>query len=120
MAVLANPSKQGARFSPDILEAIAELVGDLPRSSRVLDPFAGVGGVHALGFDSVGVELETEWATQHPRTIVANALALPFAPGTFDAVITSPAYGNRLADRDMRPSCAGTYAKWLGREASAG
>ncbi|HEY5170692.1 MAG TPA: hypothetical protein VIK54_03085, partial [Acidimicrobiia bacterium] len=87
---------------------------------RVLDPFAGVGGVHALGFDSVGVELEPEWATQHPRTLVANALALPFAPGTFDAVITSPAYGNRLADRDMRPSCAGTYAKWLGREASAG
>ena len=34
----------------------------------------------------------------HPGTIVADALALPFPDGAFDAIVTSPTYGNRYAD----------------------
>jgi hypothetical protein len=71
---------------------------------RVLDPFAGTGRIHRLrenlfgGWETVGVELEPKWAAMHPATINGNALALPFGDATFDAVVTSPAYGNRMAD----------------------
>jgi tRNA G10 N-methylase Trm11 len=89
----------------------------------VLDPFAGVGGVHALHprFETVGVEIEPEWASAHERTIVGNALDLPFAAHTFDAVVTSPTYGNRMADhheaRDGSKRI--TYRHRLGRPLSA-
>jgi SAM-dependent methyltransferase len=89
---------------------------------RVLDPFAGTGkGVQYLrdgGVAAVGVELEPEWAQLSPHVVQGSALALPFKDGAFDAVFTSPTYGNRMADRDLRPSVAGTYAKSLGRLAS--
>jgi hypothetical protein len=44
------------------------------------------------------VEIEPEWADMHPNTIVGNALALDFPDASFDALVTSPTYGNRLAD----------------------
>jgi tRNA G10 N-methylase Trm11 len=65
---------------------------------RVLDPFAGTGRVHLLGAQSWGIEIEPEWASMHPRTIVGDALLLPFVEDSFDAVVTSCTYGNRLAD----------------------
>jgi len=85
----------------------------------VLDPFAGTGRIHELGpaWDTVGVEIEPEWAHLHPRTIVGNALALEFADATFDAICTSPTYGNRLADHhEARDgSVRRTYRHDLGR-----
>jgi tRNA G10 N-methylase Trm11 len=50
----------------------------------VLDPFAGIGGVHYLdqfGFPTVGVEIERDWCN-HARTVQADATALPFADST--------------------------------------
>jgi len=70
--------------------------------NRVLDPFAGTGRVHWLHdnfhFDTVGIEIEPEWAEMHPRTVVGDATVLPFATGSFHAICTSPTYGNRMAD----------------------
>lgn len=91
------------------------------RTGRVLDPFAGTGLVHQvceqIGLDSVGIELEPEWASMHPRTVQGNALALPFPDASFDAIVTSPCYGNRMADhhnaRDR--SARNTYRHVLGR-----
>jgi SAM-dependent methyltransferase len=69
---------------------------------RVLDPFAGVGGVHKLAspyIHTVGVELMPKWAVAHRDTIVGDATQLPADwAATFDAVVTSPCYGNRMAD----------------------
>lgn len=72
---------------------------------QVLDPFAGVGRVHRLArpnrIRTVGVEIEPEWAACHPDTICADALEWLPRPGNygrFDIVVTSPTYGNRLAD----------------------
>lgn len=86
-----------------------------------LDPFAGTGKVHLLerkGLRTVGIEIEPEWAEIHPQTVVGNALHLPFPDSTFDAVVTSPCYGNRMADsHDAKDdSKRNTYTHVLGRK----
>lgn len=96
-----------AKFSEPILRQIRRLVLDeqerLGRPVRLLDPFAGVGGIHELAEQgkvwTLGVELEPEWAAAHARTEVGDATALPASwSEAFDVVATSPCYGNRLAD----------------------
>jgi len=110
--------KHPAPFSPAILEAIAESLEGLPSSARVLDPFAGAGGVHDLPFETAGVEIEAEWTAMRAGTIVGDAQYLPFADETFDAIATSPAYGNRLADHHNASdsSYRRTYKQALGRD----
>jgi hypothetical protein len=89
-----------ATWSQPVLEVVA---GCLPGGATVLDPFAGTGGLADIAhIRPVCVELEPEWATQ----IVGNALALPFASGSFLYVATSPCFGNRMADHhDNRDAC---------------
>jgi hypothetical protein len=114
--VPAVPSvKHPAVFSDELMPVLAHALVD---SERVLDPFAGTGRIHELGYDSWGVEIEPEWAEMHPRTIVADALTLPFADGTFDAVCTSPTYANRFADHhDAKDgSVRHSYTHDLGRK----
>lgn len=82
-------------------------------NARPLDPFAGVGTkLYALFPRAVGVEIEPEWASADRRTIVADATRLPFRPGSFDLAISSPAYGNRMADhhnaQEQCRRCGGT------------
>jgi DNA modification methylase len=117
-----------ARFSDSILvEALRLLHEHEIMGGRVLDPFAGTGkGVEFLnrwGFTAQGIDLEPAqaWGGGKVKNVyVGDALATGFANKVFDLIFTSPCYGNRFADRDMRPSCAGTYMKGLGREAKVG
>lgn len=110
-----------AKFSPTILSALSELLAEeTERQGRrltVLDPFAGTGRVHSLEAETWGVEIEPEWATLHPRTIVGNALALPFVSDSFDVIATSPTYGNRMADHHNAKDSSrrNTYRHTLGR-----
>lgn len=104
-----------ARFSRKILDAIEDIIGrewehlgaeHAPVPIRIIDPFAGAGLIHRLAdhpvmghrYETVGVEIEPEWATAGPRTIIGDALNLPFDTGHFHAGVTSPCYGNRMAD----------------------
>lgn len=114
-----------ARFNPNVLRAAVEVLrAERDRHSgrrlRVLDPFAGTGRVHWLGdvlcpdavAETVGVEIEPEGHNMDARTIVGDATALPDTwAETFDAVVTSPCYGNRMADKhnakDACKTCAG-------------
>jgi tRNA G10 N-methylase Trm11 len=93
------------------------MLADREFSGRILDPFAGTGKVHALPYPTVGVELEPEWATMHPDTIMASALDMPFSNNHFDAVVTSPCYGNRMADHHEAKDTSrrNTYRHALGR-----
>lgn len=125
MTHTAAPANHPARYTPAILQHLqAELHTEAlthTRPLQVLDPFAGVGTIHQLAtpdhIHTVGIELEPEWAHAHPRTIVGDATRLPFPARTFDAVATSPAYGNRMADQyDGRDgSRRSTYRLSLGR-----
>jgi tRNA G10 N-methylase Trm11 len=81
----------------------------------VLDPFAGTGRIASIpGIRAVAIEIEQEWATQ----VVGNALQLPFAAETFDAVFTSCTYGNHMADHHNARdgSKRNTYRHTLGHE----
>lgn len=92
--------KHPAQFTPALLPVMAS---QLAGARRILDPFAGLGNVFKLaawlpGAEIYGVEIEPEWAACDPRVTQGNALHLPYPAGYFDAVCTSPTYGNRLAD----------------------
>ncbi len=119
---LYNGYAHPAVFNGQVLLAIVPLLDDTHK--RVLDPFAGIGGVHALQgmvdwkMETIGVEIEPEWANFHPQTYVGNALKLNYGFSMFDAVITSPCYGNRLADKHVAldDSYRRSYTHDLGRD----
>lgn len=75
---LAHP----APYPLKMLPLLAELV-PADEFPKVLDPFAGTGRIHELPNETVGVEIEPEWAALHPDTICGSALELPFDDGSF-------------------------------------
>jgi hypothetical protein len=93
--VEADVRSHPAEFSLTVIEAVQpwlEAEGRrLDRKLRIFDPFAGA-------------ELEPEWAGQHPRNLVADALHPPFRSGTFDVVFSSPCLeqGQRVLTGDLR------------------
>ena len=105
-----------AKYSDELLPLFRKLLIGHP---RVLDPFAGTGKLRQLEINSCIYlnELEQEWAVQGPADSIADALHLPYPPGVFDAICTSPTYGNRMADhhnaRDK--SKRNTYKHCIGR-----
>lgn len=111
-------TKHPAKFNDEILAAIDRA---LPTEGRVLDPFAGTGRIHELATETRstwGVEIEPEWADMHYRTMQGSALELPWEDNHFDAIATSPTYGNRMADKyDGRDgSKRNTYRTALDRD----
>ena len=102
-----------ARWSQSVLDTIGDVAFELlPAGATVLDPFSGV-GIERLakalgdGYDlAVGVELEAEWLPEGGDMVQANSLRLPFRDRSFGALVSSCAYGSRLADsHDAKDSC---------------
>lgn len=94
-AIASHPAK----YTDVLLPTMAAL---LKGSKRILDPFGGTGKVFALNnwlpdVQIDAIEIEAGFI-RHPRTTLGNALHLPWPDGTFDAICTSPTYGNRMAD----------------------
>ena len=127
MSETAVIPKHPAKFSDSILEALASVLADELRVKghelEILDPMAGSGRIHELRTDTIntfGVELEQEWADQHPDTFQGDATNLWYQDCSFDAVITSPAYGNRMADHHNARDGSDrmTYKHKLGRDLS--
>lgn len=103
-----HPAKWSRALLPHIAELVVEERQRVGAALSILDPFAGV-GLDTLRralpsrdvADLIGVELEPEWAGQDPSgaTIVGDSTALPTAwEAGFDVVVSSPCYGNRMAD----------------------
>ena len=125
----ALPRPHYTRFPLALIDAVALRLG---AGRSVLDPFAGTMERLRLlespefgGHTVYGVELEPEWvhAHPHPRLEQGDATALRYDDCSFDAVVTSPSYGNRDADRTGtwwdNPDRK-TYAAALGRNPSDG
>ncbi len=95
----ATWDRHPATFSKELMPYLIELAAN---SRRVLDPFAGVGKIHrlrdSLPVETVGVEIEPEGADMSEWTVLGDATDLPFEDETFDAIITSPTYANRVSD----------------------
>lgn len=110
---LQRAPRHPAKYSDCLLPLLGELV---KHSRRVLDPFAGTGKLRRVIPGAYLVELEYPWA-RAAGAVQGDALALPFAAGTFDAVCTSPTYGNRMADHhEARDSSRrNTYRHVLGQ-----
>src|SRR3990167_127147 len=89
-----------AKWSKPLLIALQSIVPP----GLVVDPFGGVGSLALLGprWRVLCGYLEPEWigqAWKYGATGLRwDATRLPLASGSVPAVITSPAYGNRLAD----------------------
>lgn len=115
-----------AKFSDPIMDEIRRgLAEHLEPGALILDPFAGVGRIHELypEYQTIGVEIEPEWAAHSPRTFVGDATDLPgWWTETYDAIVTSPCYGNRMADsfESKDGSTRHTYHHYLGRRPSEG
>jgi hypothetical protein len=99
------------------------------RPLEVLDPFAGVGRIHDLALPgrilTTGIELEPEWAYQRSGTIAMDFLVYADQPGShrrWDAIVSSPTYGNRLADHHNAQdgSRRHSYTHDLGRDLTPG
>lgn len=110
------PKPHPAKFTHIILEKIRPYLRD---GQRVLDPFAGTGQLRHIAPNAILNEIEPEWAIQcRDNAVIGNALHLPFGNDVFDAIVTSPCYGNRMADHHKAKdeSKRITYTHTLGRE----
>ncbi len=119
------PPPHPAKFTPKHLNAVIEILEDLfgpGNDVSILDPFAGIGTVHELPFTTRGIELEPEWANQHELTDIGSALNTKYPDESFDAVVTSPCFGNRMADHHEAKddSKRHTYRHYLGRPLTEG
>ena len=128
MTETSEAVRHPARYSEELVPVLVDILRkessrpDAMPASLVLDPFAGTGRIHEIadlaGWGSTGVEIEPEWAAMHPATVQGNALYLPWGDGHFDAVMTSPTYGNRFADHHNAkdPSQRRSYTHDIGHK----
>jgi tRNA G10 N-methylase Trm11 len=112
--------KHPAKYSSSLLSVFDKY---LPKTGKILDPFAGVGvGLKSIRPKCFLLEIEFEWAS-FCGGVVGDAVQMPFKCGTFDAICTSPTYGNRMADNFVDKQINKgykryTYRHFLGRELS--
>lgn len=117
--------KHPAKFNKNSLTIMANM---LDGCKRILDPMAGTGeGLDFLAEvcgceEAWGIEIELEWIVAAHRVRQGNALYLPWPDNYFDAIVTSPTFGNRMADHHNAkdPSKRVSYTHNLGRPLSDG
>ena len=126
MSIEAKPHP--AKYNDNLLPVFWRIIKEF-RVHSILDPMAGVGKIGLLrdfGFFGriVVQDLEPEWVYQateydpHVEIVVGDAANMTWANDEeFDAVITSPVYGNRCSDHHNARdgSRRYTYRHMLGR-----
>ena len=87
--------KHPAKYSDCLLPIFDNYLPD--NSHKILDPFAGTGKLRKVRSNCILLEIEPEWVNES-GAIIGDATMMPFNSGYFDAICTSPTYGNRMAD----------------------
>jgi len=93
-----------AKYSDALIPVMASML-DFPNIKSILDPFAGTGKIFELyGYlgneiKIEGIEIESEWVSLDERLTLGNALELKYSDDLFDAICTSPSYGNKMAGK---------------------
>lgn len=104
MLEVAKPPKHPAKYTDVLLPCIFE---EVKHCEKVLDPFAGTGKLAEIRkFGFVGTiyanDLERDWLEPNVHgcdyLTYEDAETLSYPYGYFDAIATSPTYGNRMAD----------------------
>jgi hypothetical protein len=116
--------KHPAVYTDVLIPVIAKL---LKGSKTLLDPFGGTGKIALIknyGYEGTVTcnEIETEWIINSPydvdRWFLCDAEKMKWAKNEeFDAICTSPTYGNRMADHFTAKDNSKriTYRHYLGR-----
>lgn len=115
-----HPAKYSQEFIPIFFKELKEY-------NNVLDPFAGTGRIGLIknyGFTGkiYANELEPEWLKENKYNCdvltYCDAEFLPYESSFFDAICTSPTYGNRMADchNAKDNSKRNTYTHCLGHK----
>lgn len=123
---MSNKTPHPAKYSDVLLPVLAKYA-----YGKILDPMGGTGKAGLLKRFNTNIEwvtineLEPEWATQSyengvDEVIIGDARNLW---GSYDCIVTSPPYGNRMAD-NFKPSKPDSmrmrYVGDLGRQVSNG
>ena len=115
-------ARHPARYTDALLPVMADMLISAGAQS-ILDPFGGTGRIFSLAHygytgDIAAIEIEPEWAAYDSRITLGDALALPYDDHTFDAICTSPTYGNRMADSHNAQDASrrNTYTHAIGRK----
>jgi len=121
--------KHPAPYTDALLPIMSNMLPIGP--ALILDPFCGTGKIaHMSTWRSsarfYGVEIEPEWTAQARASgcacVTGDSRLIPYSDAAFDAICTSPTYGNRMADhheaRDASPRH--TYRHVLGRPLTEG
>lgn len=120
---MKNTIKHPAKFTDCLLPLMTTYLTD---KHKVLDPFAGTGKIGVIkdyGFKGIiyANEIEKEWLEPNEYNCdiltFEDAEFLNFPNNYFDAICTSPTYGNRMADHHKAKdnSIRNTYTHCLGR-----
>lgn len=101
-----------AKWTQSILDEIEDLLfeHEVPDDALVFDPFAGPDlGRLAAAVEPrpvAGTEIEWPWVSGADGSMQGDALRPPLRPASVGVLVTSPAYGNRMADNhDPKDAC---------------
>ena len=114
-----------AKYSEGFTKIFAEILQEYDCHS-VLDPFAGtgkIGEIKQYGFNGIVIanEIESEWLEDNSYNcdmLMYQDAEYLILPHMVDAIVTSPTYGNRMADHHNAKDNSKriTYTHYLGHE----
>lgn len=107
---MTNPPRHDAKYSPAVIKILDQLLPSI--TGLIVDPFAGT-GQHLATLDNgrgiYGIEIEPDWAAASTWVHQGDALGRTGYPLDTAAIVTSPCYGNRLADPYLGRPCDHCY-----------